>query len=96
MSVIDFGVLLHVSLVFSPLLCATHSLKESIFSPFSSLECVNYWVMCQGLDFVKQVSKASRHIVTMLWPQQEFLSCLFSSVQYDNNFSSFLLHVAVY
>ena len=61
MSVIDFGVLLHVSLVFSPLLCATHSLKESIFSPFSSLECVNYWVMCQGLDFVKQSFKTYCH-----------------------------------
>ena len=41
MSVIDFGVS-HVN-----------SFKKSIFSPFSSLECVNYWVICQGLDFVK-------------------------------------------
>ena len=46
MSVIDFGVS-HVKGSKSSFF------KKSIFSPFSSSECVNYWVICQGLDFVK-------------------------------------------
>ena len=51
---------------------------------------MNYWVICQGLDFVFQTD---RHIVLsekkgLDVAQQEFLSCLFCcNFAFDNTFS---------